>query len=288
MAMKSSSSPANASAANEGSKNSGTGTHTGGSTESPSSGNTTSSTNTTAAAPAFTPFEQWSFTDPNKKMFGVSLGNWLVLERWMNEDWMIQQGGDNAVDEWTLTQILGNKAQDVLSAHWDSWVTEAELDKLQAVGINYIRIPVGYWVSVRWRAVLCAGVLTRCAGLHSRRQRRAVPGDGGPEGADGQGARLDVDARHVRHDRPARHARLAERRPVVRPHHRHDQLVQQLQPGPLGPDRRRRHCVDQPEQVQVAHLVGRRRQRAAAERQQRPSRNPDGEQRDAAPVRGLG
>lgn len=88
-------------------------------------------------------------TDPNTKMWGASLGNWLVLERWMDEDWMRSVGGDNAWDEWSLINILGkDKALTVLKEHWDSWVSEAELDTMKDAGFNTIRIPVGYWAFV--------------------------------------------------------------------------------------------------------------------------------------------
>lgn len=81
-------------------------------------------------------------------MYGVSLGNWLLLERWMNEDWMVQTGGSDAWDEWTLTENLGSGALAVLQEHWDTWVTEEELDTFKSAGMNTIRIPVGYWAFI--------------------------------------------------------------------------------------------------------------------------------------------
>lgn len=82
-------------------------------------------------------------------MYGASLGSWLVLERWMNEDWMVQTGGDDAWDEWSFIENLGaDAALTALQAHWDSWVSEAELDTMQSAGFNTIRIPVGYWAFI--------------------------------------------------------------------------------------------------------------------------------------------
>ncbi|CAO1619316.1 unnamed protein product [Parajaminaea phylloscopi] len=102
-----------------------------------------------ASTPSITPLAKWNLTDPNTKMYGASLGNWLVLERWMNEDWMVNNGGADAWDEWSLIENLGKtKALAALKAHWDSWVTEEELDLMQSAGFNTIRIPVGYWAFV--------------------------------------------------------------------------------------------------------------------------------------------
>ncbi|PWN93012.1 glycoside hydrolase, partial [Acaromyces ingoldii] len=113
------------------------------------SNGTSTSTNGSTTAKAVTPLPAWNLTDPNTKMIGVSLGNWLVLERWMDEDWMTSTGGDDAWDEWTFTQNLGaDKAKAALTDHWNSWVTEAEIDTLKSVGINTVRIPVGYWAFV--------------------------------------------------------------------------------------------------------------------------------------------
>lgn len=37
---------------------------------------------------------------------GVCLGNWLVLERWMNEDWFVGHAGEGAYDEWGFSYVL--------------------------------------------------------------------------------------------------------------------------------------------------------------------------------------
>lgn len=67
----------------------------------------------------------------------------------MNEDWITSNGGADAWDEWTFIENLGkDKALPLLKAHWDSWVTEADLDLMQSAGFNTIRIPVGYWAFI--------------------------------------------------------------------------------------------------------------------------------------------
>lgn len=51
-----------------------------------------------------------------------------------------------AVDEYTLTQILGkDAAKSKLSQHWNSWITQDDFKQIAGAGLNHVRIPVGYW-----------------------------------------------------------------------------------------------------------------------------------------------
>jgi aryl-phospho-beta-D-glucosidase BglC (GH1 family) len=113
-----------------------------------SSSGSGSGSGSTAQKP-IVPLAKWNMTDPESRMVGVSLGNWLVLERWIDEDWFTQTAGDNTWDEWSFTKSLGTaKAKTALLDHWNSWVQESDFDTLQSVGINTVRIPVGYWAFV--------------------------------------------------------------------------------------------------------------------------------------------
>jgi glucan 1,3-beta-glucosidase len=45
-----------------------------------------------------------------------------------------------------LTQSLGKeRAQRVLSNHWNSFVTADDFQQISKAGMNHVRIPVGYW-----------------------------------------------------------------------------------------------------------------------------------------------
>lgn len=105
-------------------------------------------TPTSPAQPKITPFPHYSWTDTNTKAFGASLGSWLILERWLLEDWMVQQGGANAWDEWRFSQSLGNNLASVLEDHQNSWVTEADMDTMMNSGVNIIRIPIPFWAFI--------------------------------------------------------------------------------------------------------------------------------------------
>lgn len=78
---------------------------------------------------------------------GVNLGGWLVLEEWM---WFEEMHGMGIKDEWSLMKDLGGpssmSAIAVLERHWDTFVTEADLDRLLAWGATHVRIPVGWWL----------------------------------------------------------------------------------------------------------------------------------------------
>jgi glucan 1,3-beta-glucosidase len=78
---------------------------------------------------------------------GVNLGGWLVLEPWITPT-LFEGAGDGAVDEYTLTQILGpDEATERLSKHWGSFITEGDFSSIANAGLSHVRIPVGYWAA---------------------------------------------------------------------------------------------------------------------------------------------
>jgi glucan 1,3-beta-glucosidase len=75
---------------------------------------------------------------------GVNLGGWLVLEKWMNSDvFKGAFGGDNIKDQYTFDGANG--AAEALQHHWDTFFTEADIQKISETGINALRIPIGFW-----------------------------------------------------------------------------------------------------------------------------------------------
>jgi glucan 1,3-beta-glucosidase len=68
---------------------------------------------------------------PVKKMRGVNLGSWLVLEKWMVPSLF---EGTAATDETTWCAELGPAAAEKLRAHWNSWITESDFAWLAARG----------------------------------------------------------------------------------------------------------------------------------------------------------
>lgn len=68
-----------------------------------------------------------------------------MLEPWITPS-IFDAAGAAAVDEWSLCSTLGaNQCKSVLSQHWNSFVTQDDLNQIAAAGMNHVRIPIGYW-----------------------------------------------------------------------------------------------------------------------------------------------
>jgi glucan 1,3-beta-glucosidase len=80
--------------------------------------------------------------DDSKKIRGVNLGAWLVLERWMTPD---TYRGTDAPDEYTLCLMLGDQAKGRLNDHRDTFMTADDFRWIKNCGLNAVRLPVGYW-----------------------------------------------------------------------------------------------------------------------------------------------
>jgi glucan 1,3-beta-glucosidase len=78
-----------------------------------------------------------------KKLRGVNLGGWLVLEKWMTPSLF---EGLNATDETTYCVELGGAAETRLHHHWKTFITRDDFVWLADVGINAVRIPLGHWI----------------------------------------------------------------------------------------------------------------------------------------------
>ncbi|KAJ7575553.1 glycoside hydrolase family 5 protein [Mycena floridula] len=87
------------------------------------------------------------------KIYGVNLGSWLVLEPWMlPQEWM-DMGGEDCDDcskcirsESALTQAYPYAADELFNRHWSTWFTQDDVDQLKYLGINAVRIPLGFWI----------------------------------------------------------------------------------------------------------------------------------------------
>ncbi|GAA5874802.1 hypothetical protein JCM3774_003445 [Rhodotorula dairenensis] len=87
------------------------------------------------------------------KSIGMCLGNWLQLEKWMSPDTFndtvnaVQPGaGATTLDEWGFMEVLGQeRGRTALIEHFDTWVTEADIEEMFQYGINHLRIPTPFW-----------------------------------------------------------------------------------------------------------------------------------------------
>lgn len=68
------------------------------------------------------------------KLRGVNIGNWLVLEKWMDSTNLFSGPFANAIDQWTFDSTPGAKA--ALQQHWSTWFTEADVEIIKSWGLN--------------------------------------------------------------------------------------------------------------------------------------------------------
>ena len=83
---------------------------------------------------------------------GVNLGGWLVREDWLCPDQVPEtdENGEKLIYDGeyvydTLQERFGvDAAQDLLETYYDNWITEWDLDQIQSMGFNCVRVPFWY------------------------------------------------------------------------------------------------------------------------------------------------
>lgn len=87
------------------------------------------------------------------KIYGVNLGSWLVLEPWMLPAEWEAMGGEicsNCADcissEFAFAQAYPDTVNGIFDKHWSTWFTLEDANKLKDLGMNTVRIPLGYWL----------------------------------------------------------------------------------------------------------------------------------------------
>jgi len=62
------------------------------------------------------------------------------------DEWNSMGCGD-LNDEWECVEQLGQKVADaVFEKHWDTWITQEDIANISSLGLNVVRIPVGFWL----------------------------------------------------------------------------------------------------------------------------------------------
>ncbi|KAF7304812.1 Glycoside hydrolase family 5 protein [Mycena kentingensis (nom. inval.)] len=72
----------------------------------------------------------------------VNLGSWFVLENWMTPS-MFPPHAISEHDVVSSDPISCSRRR--LERHWDSWIEDSDLRYLASIGINTVRLPIGYW-----------------------------------------------------------------------------------------------------------------------------------------------
>jgi aryl-phospho-beta-D-glucosidase BglC (GH1 family) len=90
----------------------------------------------------------------NGKIRGVNLGSLFIIEPWMANDAWNAMGCGGKNSEFDCMMALGQaKGDAAFQSHWNSWITQNDLQQMVNLGLNTIRIPVGYWMreDIVWR-----------------------------------------------------------------------------------------------------------------------------------------
>ncbi|KAF1963388.1 putative glucan endo-1,6-beta-glucosidase B [Byssothecium circinans] len=87
------------------------------------------------------------FNPSFNKIRGVNVGSLFVVEPWMANDAWNKMGCGGTKSEFDCMRKLGKEAGNAaFQKHWDSWITEEDMNKMKEYGLNTIRVPVGYWM----------------------------------------------------------------------------------------------------------------------------------------------
>jgi hypothetical protein len=81
------------------------------------------------------------------KIRGVNLGSLFVVEPWMMGGSWSGMGCGDMKSEFDCMKKLGKDAGNAaFQKHWDTFITEEDMDKIKEYGLNTVRVPVGYWM----------------------------------------------------------------------------------------------------------------------------------------------
>jgi len=81
-----------------------------------------------------------------KKVRGVGLGGWLVLENFITPSLYEQADDDRVIDEWSFGRYVDeDKAHRILKHHYDTFITEDDFEQIASYGLNHVRVPFPYW-----------------------------------------------------------------------------------------------------------------------------------------------
>lgn len=103
-------------------------------------------------------------------------------------------------DDYSLQLTMANRfgtggAQTIIDAHQDTWLTETDLDNLDAAGFNFVRVPIGWntflnldgtWKSNPWEKIDWVIDELSERGIYTLIDLHTVPGGGCPWGSCGR------------------------------------------------------------------------------------------------------
>ncbi|PWY83774.1 exo-1,3-beta-glucanase D [Aspergillus sclerotioniger CBS 115572] len=119
---------------------------------------------------------------------GVNLGGWLSIEPWITPSLFNPYSLDEGIiDEWTLSEKLGDTAASVIEKHYATFITEQDFADIRDAGLDHVRIQFSYWAlgtydgdpyvpKIAWRYLLRAIEYCRKYGLRVNLDPHGIPG----------------------------------------------------------------------------------------------------------------
>ncbi|KAJ7075788.1 exo-beta-1,3-glucanase [Mycena belliarum] len=121
---------------------------------------------------------------------GVNLGGWLVTEPFIVPalyEKYVNSSAIKIVDEWTLSIAMGANLAQEMEEHYKTFITEQDFAAIAAAGLNWVRIPIGFWaieaindepflVGTSWTYFLKAIQWARKYGIRIFMDLHALPG----------------------------------------------------------------------------------------------------------------
>ncbi|KAK7054692.1 hypothetical protein VNI00_003155 [Paramarasmius palmivorus] len=140
---------------------------------------------------------------------GVNLGGWLTTRPFITPalyDKYYTLTKDNpyhVVDEWSLSFAMGTNLSAEMENHYKTFITEQDFAQIAASGLNWVRVPIGYWAvdtwpgepflkGVSWKYFLKATQWARKYGIRIFLQVEGLPGSQNGWDHSGKGGSINL------------------------------------------------------------------------------------------------
>lgn len=77
-----------------------------------------------------------------RRQYGVNLGSWFVLEKWITSAPFLEAASPATSD---YDVAIGNRPREILEHHWDTWIIDEDWKWIVDHGVNSVRLPIGYY-----------------------------------------------------------------------------------------------------------------------------------------------
>ncbi|KAL7421974.1 hypothetical protein Q5752_003746 [Cryptotrichosporon argae] len=110
--------------------------------------------NNEAQCNSWTPALKQNWTWGVDKVYGVNIGGWLNTEPFivpaLYQKYANGTNGQTAVDEYTLSQNMGDNLTTALTEHYETFITERDFAEIASAGLNWVRLPLPHWAIETW------------------------------------------------------------------------------------------------------------------------------------------